>query len=189
MAKKDDEPQAATDAEKVKAPKVHKEEAAGQTATATAVGAHTPPWPLITIGVVVTVVVLAIGGLWWLKFATLHTSSNRAAPTYGYSDRSQSRNDARGSMPGRGRGGISRATASGVVTAINGDTITIAGSGKQVTVKKTSDTIISGDESTIAVNDTVLVYGSTADDGTVTATRIMIRNSNLSSSDDSRPAI
>jgi cobalamin biosynthesis Mg chelatase CobN len=78
MAKKDDESQAATDAEKAKAPKVHKEEAAEQAATTTAAGAHTPPWPLITIGVVVTLIVLAIGGLWWLKFASLHTGSNRA---------------------------------------------------------------------------------------------------------------
>ena len=75
-----------------------------------------------------------------------------------------------------GRGSFMTPAASGVITAIDGDIITVAGGGKRVTVKKTANTVISGDEGNIAVNDTVIVTGTTSDDGMVTATRIVVRN-------------
>lgn len=73
--------------------------------------------------------------------------------------------------------------AQGVITAINGDTITVSGGGKQVTVKKTDSTTVSGDETSIAVNDTVAVVGATNSDGTITATRIIVRNESFFGAD------
>ena len=133
-----------------------------------------PPWPLITIGVFVTVLVLAFFTVGWLGFASLHKQASR---TGGYSMQRGDMNT-RDHFGSRYRGGgyARSAAASGVVTKIDGDTVTIAGYGKQVTVKKTDSTVVSGDKSDLAVNDSVAVYGTTASDGTVTATRILVRN-------------
>jgi hypothetical protein len=64
---------------------------------------------------------------------------------------------------------------SGVVTAVNGDMITVSGNGKQVTVTKNSSTVIRGTASSVAVNDTVSITGVTTN-GTFTATTITIYN-------------
>ncbi len=193
MAKKDDDTVEKTAAEDVKAEKATPEST--QKATVAAANAQkTPPWPLITIGVVGTVLVLALGAFWWLQLVSLHkTESRTSSSRYGQMERPQfggGSENGRSDMPNRR--GFSRAVATGVVTAINGNTITVAGGGKQVTVKKTDSTVISGDESDLAVNDTVLVYGTAASDGTVTATRIVVRNSSLlndSAGGDGSPSI
>ncbi|MDB5176798.1 MAG: hypothetical protein JWN75_466 [Candidatus Saccharibacteria bacterium] len=139
---------------------------------------NNPPWALIAMGIVGTVVVLAlvIGGWAFIRSRAEDSIANR------FGDLSQNgqvggRQGFRNGGGMRGGGGmIGIGATRGVVTAINGDTLTVSGGGKQVTVKKTSTTTISGDKTSVAVNDTVVVAGDTASDGTVTATQIMIRN-------------
>lgn len=138
-----------------------------------------PPWPLITIGIVATVLVAAVvvGG-WWFVMRHGQTRNTRQAGQYGmmYGSNSSSQNGSY--FGGRYRRGMMQsAAASGVIIAVNGQTLTVSGQGKQVTVTESSSTIISGDATSVAVNDTVLVYGTTNSDGSVTATQIVVRNS------------
>jgi len=137
--------------------------------------AGNPPWPLITIGVFATVVILAMFVVIWLAVAAVVHDKQRdtAVDEPGWH---MTRDNGRFGWHGRSSVGLGERAAQGVVTAINGDTVTVSGSGKQVTVKKTSSTVISGDKNDIAVNDTVVVFGDKADDGTVTAKRIVVRN-------------
>lgn len=141
----------------------------------------TPPWPIITIGAFAGVILLAIIVVSWIAVASVVTNhrdrtqigmngSSFGAPSF--EERREGGFGGRGGM----RGGMTMNVTKGVVTAINGDTITVSGQGKQVTVKKTDDTVISGDGKSVAVNDTVIVIGDAEDDDTVTATRIVIRN-------------
>jgi hypothetical protein len=60
----------------------------------------------------------------------------------------------------------------GVVTKVDGDTVTVAGGGKTNTVKTSSSTQYSGG-SNVAVNDTVIVAG-TLNNGTYDATNIVV---------------
>jgi uncharacterized membrane protein len=62
----------------------------------------------------------------------------------------------------------------GVVTAINSDNIVIAGNGKQTTIKTNSSTSYVGNTKP-AVNDTVSIAGTTADN-VITATQISVAN-------------
>lgn len=140
------------------------------------------PWPLITIGIFATIIIIAFITI--CAVTLLHNRQTTSRNSFGADHMGMNNSDfgsQRGSInrPGGmsgGRGSFMTPAASGVITAINGDTITVAGGGKQVTVKKTTSTVISGSKSDIAVNDTVVVTGTTSDDGSVTATRIMIRN-------------
>ena len=135
------------------------------------------PWPLITVGIFGTVLLLAAIAMAWLQFVGMHRTASHMGLDQGYSQRSQhfgygDRDYSRGGQ----RGMVARPAATGVVTAVNGDTVTVSGGGKQVTVKTSSMTRITGDETDIAVNDTVVVYGTKNDDGSIAATRIMVRN-------------
>jgi len=137
--------------------------------------ASTPPWRLIIIGVTVTIVfiILVAGGLMLLGAQRQQKLINAGFNGSQYMGPFQ-----RGSGPFRRRGGgfQQAAAAQGVITAIDNDTIMVSGQGKQVTVKRTDSTTISGDKTDVAVNDTVVVVGDTGNDGTVTATRIIVRN-------------
>ena len=62
----------------------------------------------------------------------------------------------------------------GVVTAVNNDSIVIAGNGRQTTIKTNSSTQYVNDKKP-AVNDTVSVVGTTTDN-TITATQINVIN-------------
>ena len=135
------------------------------------------PWPLITVGIFGTVLLLAAIAMAWLQFVGMHRGAVHTGMDQSYSQRSQQygyggRDYSRGGQ----RGMAARPAATGVVTAVNGDTVTVSGGGKQVTVKTSSTTRIAGDETDIAVNDTVVVYGTKNDDGSIAATRIMVRN-------------
>lgn len=154
---------------------------------------HQPPWPLIVIGVVATVLVIAVVAVGWLQLESLR-GTTRTASRYSMQQDGTNFGGGQGEYYGNGGGSMrsgraSRPTLSGVVTALTDTTVTVSGSGKQVTVDKTSNTTISGDSSTLAVNDTVLVYGTTNSDGTVSATRIVVRNGATASGvSDSAPA-
>jgi hypothetical protein len=62
----------------------------------------------------------------------------------------------------------------GVVTAVNSDSIVVAGGGKTQTIKTNSSTTYASDTKP-AVNDTVVVVG-TKDGDTITATQIAVYN-------------
>ena len=62
----------------------------------------------------------------------------------------------------------------GVVTAVNGDSIVVAGGGKTQTIK-TNDATKYEDDTKPVVNDTVVVVG-TKDGDTITATQIAVYN-------------
>lgn len=64
---------------------------------------------------------------------------------------------------------------SGVVTSVNGKTFAVGGGGESTTVKMTDDTTYNTVGKTVAVNDTVSVVGTLADE-VVTATEIRILN-------------
>ncbi len=65
-------------------------------------------------------------------------------------------------------------TQTGVVTAVNGDSIVIAGNGKQTTIQTNSSTQYNNGTKPV-VNDTVTVIGTTANN-TTTATEIGVVN-------------
>lgn len=139
------------------------------------------PWPYITVGVFITVVLAAIAlmGWAWMSRALDHVATRPGTSVFGSDERIPSGGRSFGGGEGRGFGGMrgfSSIIASGVVTKIDGGTITIAGRGEQVTVKKTSNTVISGDETSLGVNDTVLVMGESDEDDNLTATRIIVQN-------------
>jgi hypothetical protein len=136
-----------------------------------------PPWRLITIGVFATVVIAAvfIGGALFIRAHRVDDQLGRP----GLMNHRMIGQRGEGMMNHGGfwRSGTMQApVARGVVTAVNGDTITVSGLGKQVTVKKSSSTTISGDKSDVAVNDTVTVYGTTNPDNSISATRISVNN-------------
>ena len=63
---------------------------------------------------------------------------------------------------------------SGVVTAVDGSIITVAGNGTTTKVTTTDSTTYTGDDKPAAVNDTIMVVGTTSGD-TFTATRISLQ--------------
>lgn len=146
------------------------------------------PWLWIVIAAGGTVLIVAVMAIGWMRIESLQRSAMHAE-RYDMQQGATRFGGGRQGFYGNSSGSPrrqSRPTLSGVVTALNGDSITVSGGGKQVTVKKTDSTTINGDATSVAVNDTVSVYGTTASDGTVTATRIVIRNaaSPSASSDD-----
>ncbi len=159
------------------------EEVANEKTAEAKVVVQKAPWPLITIGIFVSVIVIALivlaATILFRDHRTANSQSTMGMDRMNMNDGDFGSRRGSTSRPGStsgGRGSFMTPAANGVITAINGDTITVAGGGKQVTVKKTTSTIISGSKSAIAVNDTVIVIGTTESDGSVTATRIMIRN-------------
>lgn len=66
---------------------------------------------------------------------------------------------------------------SGVVTAVSGDTITVAGGGTTTKVTATSSTNYTGSSEPAKVNDSIVVFGTQNSDGSLTATSIrLVRN-------------
>lgn len=136
----------------------------------------TPPWPLATISVFGVIVLLAIFVVgWWMVAGFVRDIQDE--PTHDV--RGQQRQWDSERFDRHGHSPLFRygeRVAQGVVTAIDGDVITVSGSGKQVTVKKTSNTVVSGDKNDISINDTVVVFGDTEEDGSVVAKRIVVQN-------------
>lgn len=135
-----------------------------------------PPWPLITVGVVASVVLFAVGAAAWLGVA-MHNGKDRGfiairhggVHDWGGFHSPPEREELRERRP-------SADITRGVVTAIDGDLLTVSGGGKQVKVSRTTETAVRGDKEDVAVNDTVLIIGQNADDGTMAAKCIMVQN-------------
>lgn len=66
---------------------------------------------------------------------------------------------------------------SGVVTAVSGDTITVAGGGTTTKVTVSSDTNYSGSSEPAKVNDTITAVGTKNSDGSLTATSVRLYRS------------
>jgi|GEM_PF-4543843 len=66
-------------------------------------------------------------------------------------------------------------TTRGVVLSVTSDGFTMAGNGKQYTVKTGSSTTFNDSSNNVAVNDSVIVTGDNAG-GTITATRVIVHN-------------
>jgi hypothetical protein len=136
----------------------------------------TPPWPFITVGVFASVVVAALfvtGGL-------IMAGHHRDHHVDGFGPFGAKERMSRMSSHHEAFGGRMHMTPAvhGVVTAISGDILTVSGGGTQVNVERSSDTDIKGDKTDVAVNDTVIIYG-TKDGDTVSATKILVRNQDL----------
>lgn len=131
------------------------------------------PWPAITMGIVGTVFILAAIATAWLYFFSVSNQVSYEAQAYS-EQRDQYYEDEPYLREYGDRHG--QVVASGVVSEISGDTLTVIGGGDKVSVKQSRATRIVGDESAVAVNDTVLIFGSQNEDGSVSATRIMVRN-------------
>lgn len=137
---------------------------------------------IITLSIIGLVFIgVFIGGGVWLYRSVYQQSALRGRP---YATGMMSRIDA---DPGIGYGrsiqtqvtGDSVTTTvytyqTGVVVAVNSDNIVIAGNGKQTTIKTNSSTTYTNDVKP-AVNDTVVITGTTAD-STTTATEIRVAN-------------
>jgi len=63
----------------------------------------------------------------------------------------------------------------GVVLSVTSDGFTMAGNGKQYTVKTSSSTTYNGSSNSVAVNDSVAVSGDSMG-GTITATSVNVKN-------------
>jgi hypothetical protein len=140
----------------------------------------------IVAAVVALYVVIVIGGLW-----LFHVVNNRAASMGGVNQHTSMMGygDAPGQVSGQqtftqtattSDGLTSTSTTTtytqtqGVVTAVNGDSIIVAGGGKTQTIKTTSSTAYVNNMKP-AVNDTVVIIG-TKDGNTITATQVGIYN-------------
>ena len=128
----------------------------------------------------------ALLGLFAIGSAAMHLASDRSTRTitsYGtrgmmvQSDGASLRG---GGMMG-GRGGFddsntdtSTTRVSGVVTSVDGTTITVAGNGTTTKVVVNDSTTYIGDDKPAAVNDTIMVVGTKSGD-TFTATRVILQ--------------
>lgn len=136
--------------------------------------------PLIISIVAAVVLALALIAVVIALVATnVHHRMNNTA-RMNSSSYMQSRDGTKGEAPakrfmGTGDRADSSTRVSGVVTAVNGDDISVAGNGKTITIKKSSSTTIRGTSTTVSVNDTIFASGTTSDN-VFTATTITIRN-------------
>jgi hypothetical protein len=160
------------------ADKVEKEVVPSETNGAAAVKTTNKPLiiSLVVAGVVGIIMLIALVSAITLGIAGRHVRTQAGVgPLGGARFEQQMPAQRRGAFGGGRMQADSDTFVSGVVTAVNGDTITVSGDGKQVTVTKNSSTTIRGTASSVAVNDTVSITGTTTN-GTFTATTITIRN-------------
>ena len=136
-----------------------------------------PPWLLIAMATFASVVTLVFMLLIIMMFVADHARQQgmRSYDSYSGHGGSSSYRQPDDNYGGYGKR-FSADAARGVVTNIDGDTLTISGGGKQIKVKRTNDTIINGDKEDVSVNDTVIVIGQKDDEGIFTAKAIIIRN-------------
>lgn len=161
--KKVDEPTNATTEKRVEAHDAHR--------------AH-KPWVLALIIASVLLVLIVLGGAVGMML--------RGASRYDdYARRDGYMND-RFDHGGMNRGGIDMGVGmdgaidsnvtrlTGVVTIVDGNTLTVAGNGKTTKVTVSDATIYRGASKPVAVNDTVGVLGNKTSDGSVAASQIAI---------------
>jgi uncharacterized Zn-binding protein involved in type VI secretion len=107
----------------------------------------------------------------------LHRAEQQADPNglfggYGHQRNDDDRTMMRHTQPPLSTGAT---RVSGVVTAVNGDSFTVAGNGTTKTVTTNGSTVYNTSGNKVAVNDSVTVTGVISGD-TFTATRVMVQN-------------
>jgi len=146
---------------------------------------HSRKWVLSIVAIVVVVyLILAVGGLWFLHSVADHrdgASSDTRTTMAQHGQRGLGNGERTYTVRQSSSDGLTTTTTNttytqtqGVVTAVNGDSIVVAGGGKTQTIKTNSSTTYV-DDTKAAVNDTVVVVG-TKDGDTITATQIAVYN-------------
>jgi hypothetical protein len=130
-------------------------------------------WPVA----VLFVLLIAGGGIWGGAALQRSQGSTTGAGSIASAFASRFGTAARGSTGARGFGGATTAAATGTVTEIQGSTLYVTNaSGNLVEVKVNSSTTVTRNAKTtlsgLAPGDTVVVQGTTAKGGTVTASSI-----------------
>lgn len=127
-----------------------------------------PLWWILGTLLAVGIVVFALGAAKHAMFMYRYDSrpDTRSGAMY---DRSEGLRDMRESL----RDNASSSSVSGVVTAINNNTLTVAGRGTTKQIKTTDSTEYYGAAQPVKVNDSVRIMGDASGD-TFTATRVMI---------------
>lgn len=139
------------------------------------------PWPMTTVGIFVAIIIAAFVVMcWWAILFALQVAKPVVSSENDRTGRWALGNERRESGWNERRSARGAVAVSGVVTAIDGSTVTVSGRGEQVTVRQNDDTVVGGDANELAVNDTVIVFGDTEADGSVTAQRILVRNKGMS---------
>jgi hypothetical protein len=147
---------------------------------------HSRQWVIGIVAIVVVVyLMLAVAGLWIFHAVAEHQNGTNNVGTMmtgrqmrrGFGGNTQQTYNVSQSSSD----GLTTTTTNttytqtqGVVTAVNSDSIVVAGGGKTQTIKTNSSTTYSNDTKP-AVNDTVVVVG-TKDGATITATQIAVYN-------------
>lgn len=145
---------------------------------------HSRSWVIGFVAIVVVVyLMLVVGGLWVFHSLSANhrnVSNNLNTQQVGHYQLNW-RGDRTFNVWQSNSDGLTTTTTNttytqteGVVTAVNGDSITVAGGGKTQTIKTNSSTTYANDMKP-AVNDTVVVVG-TKDGDTITATQISVYN-------------
>ncbi|MFZ1249479.1 MAG: hypothetical protein WAQ24_04100 [Candidatus Saccharimonadales bacterium] len=128
----------------------------------------------------VLLTLLVLGLLCAAFVAGRHTDKGRFGDNDRFGSRMNMPRDDFGGRAGGMRGGMMGANDSatrvtGVVTAIHGDTLTVAGNGTTKAVKVTTNTIYVGAAKPAAVNDTIVAIGTaSADTADFNADRVML---------------
>jgi hypothetical protein len=130
-------------------------------------------WPVAAL----FVLLIAGGGIWGGAALQRSQGSTTGASSIASAFASRFGTAARGSTGARGFGGATTAAATGTVTEIQGSTLYVTNaSGNLVEVKVNSSTTVTRNAKTrlsgLAPGDTVVVQGTTAKGGTVTASSI-----------------
>lgn len=149
----------------------------------------TRKFPRLSVGwwvILAVVAFFAVLGLCAAGSTVVHMATNTTTRVVGGIDGDRSfvtQTTGGGLRMGRMMGGrgdfddtntTSTTRVSGVVTAVDGSTITIAGNGTTVKVTVNDSTSYSGDDKPAAINDTIIAVGTTSGD-TFTATRVVLQ--------------
>jgi hypothetical protein len=127
-----------------------------------------PLWWIFGTLLSVVVLIFILGAVKHAMYAYKYDNYQDMRSGHMY-NRSFDRGDMRESLRDNRTGSF----VTGVVTVIDGDTLTIAGNGTTKQVKATDSTEFYGAAQSVKVNDSVRIVGTTQGD-TFTATRVMI---------------
>lgn len=132
------------------------------------------------------IVFFAVVGMVAACFSVFNHANNRLVTTSrvgmmqrGLTDDQDQFSTGRSGFGGRMMGGMGTSTnsstrVSGVVTAVDGNTITVAGNGTTTKLTVSDSTTYGGSTKPAAVNDTIMATGATASDGSFTAATVYL---------------
>lgn len=141
--------------------------------------ADMPVWAIVAAGCAVLLLIISgFFAMFGIFRAMLHTNSRESVsvsterPSFSDNGGMSERGWIRGDL-GDTDTNSDRTVVSGVVTAVDGSTLTVAGNGTTTKVVVNDDTTYRGSSKPAAINDTIRVVGTTSND-TVTATTVYL---------------